>query len=216
MSDEKQQELSVRADTKIITKTSANPDIGIRGLEGTPISAIPLPRVKLVHPTTKGAVNAKGEKVPVGKFLNVQSCKVYDNFNFSIIRAKPGVAEFKDPKTGELQRKDAFFLIGADDENKVFAMTITGASFWSFRSLLGMIKGSDAKSVWEVSVSAVADDREGDYGAYKYIKFSLGEKASKENLVILEDLYKEYGAALDDAAPTPQAVQDVDPDDIPF
>lgn len=210
-------EISVRADTSEITNVTPQATMDVEGLEDVPMNMVPLPIVKLVHPTTKDAKDKDGKPVPMGYYLDTQSKVAYEQYEFYILRAKPIKMQFKDPKTGEPQApKDTFLVLGAEKTTKkVFMMRIAGGGFWNFRGLLGVIKGSGMKAVWEASVIASSEEREGDYGTYRSPIFSLGSKASEDEMAELRSIYEQYGASLNGPGDNHEEAESQD-DDIPF
>lgn len=214
----KESKLSVREDTKAITTETPAGHMEVEGLQDVPISMIPIPLVKMVHPTTKDSTDKDGNDTPVGYFLNTQTKKSYQNLEFFILRARPVKLNFKDPKTNEPVVKDAFAILGVmADDGELFIMNASGSSFWNFRSLLGVVKGAKLPHVWANKVIATAENRESDYGKYKAATFTLGDKATEVQELKLTSLYKQYGAALDRAEEAhEEGAEEVKEDDIPF
>ena len=191
--------VSVRSDT---SPALADTYLNIKGLEDVPVRMMPLPIVKVVHPTTTGAIDRDGVAVPTGHFFNTSTGQSFEELKFHIIRSKPAKRTFKDKKTGESTVKEGFVVLGAvADTLEIFAMFVTGTSFWMFRQLLGQIKGSKVVAVWEPTIRAYTEMREGDYGRYIRTNFAIipGEPIGEAKFDDLSQIFLEYGPSINDA-----------------
>lgn len=121
-----------------------------------PASELPIPSIRLVHPTSSNIVTASGGDAKVGHFYNNSSKIAYEKPEFRVLHlAKGSVKDFNDPE----KTVPAYSIVGYHLEpQEVFFMVIKGSDYWGFRNSVFpvLVNGAKEGSVYDPTITAVS------------------------------------------------------------
>jgi len=185
----------------IVKKEEASLSIAKSPMKGffIPSHELPLPGIKLVHPTTSDAIDQDGNNVPAGNFINIASKKnLGDSFSLRILGVGQGeIPDYND----ETKIVSVYNLVGVEaDTNKVFFMMITGSSRWTFRNYVLPVvhsQGDEGKEIFDTLITAQAAQTQNQKGnKYWLIEFKTDttkpvDEKTRNILTNLQDSYAE-------------------------
>jgi len=191
---------------------------GIDGLIGFDMVDMPMPYVKLVHPTSGNVDLVDGKEATPGTFYFSQSKTAVESFDAVILFAKKDHITWKEEKGPEM----VYRVLAIDWSNRAtepFEMLITGASRWEWKSLLGLLKQGGIKSVRNNVVKISSERRESKkegVGKYFAMKFELGVALEGEDKAAIDQFAIDFASVA--AAQSERIVSEevVNSADIPF
>lgn len=155
--------------------------LGVNGLEFVPTSAVSLPIVKLVQPTSQDVTLPDGSDAPMGQFLFTSLGVVRPELRMAIISAHVGDHTFTDDD-GIAVTKTQVSIIGIDRvSNKMFLARFSATSLPAFGKLMSQIKSAGLENAWDREVIVTTEKRESKRGKFWVAKFALGEEVSEDD-----------------------------------
>jgi hypothetical protein len=179
--------------------------LSIEGLQDVPVNIIPVPFVRVVQGQSKKIVlatpikDAAGNDVteaPEGTFYfnDIQEC--FRQLSFVMLRAKQQIVEFE--RDGEKKPTRQMLILGiTTDTKKLFILALSVMSFSNFGRLMARFKEKKVSRAWEYEIIATSEKQENDKGKFWVQNFKIGEKLNNDQLDEMEQVYSEYGGALE-------------------
>lgn len=167
-----------------------------RGFEDVPVSELPMPTVRIVQPTSQDVTLEDGNEAPLGWFFFDNQGFAKSDLHIALIKAKKISREFKDKKSGELQKRITWnFLFIERESGKPYVISFSPSSFRSVRSLLALVNNGrlgDGNSEREIIITS--EKQENDMGKYYVAQFQIGELLSEDEYQELLSLWMQYGS----------------------
>ena len=151
--------------------------LGVRGLMNFDSTDLPIPRVRVVQPTSQKIELADGKDAAVGTFYFGVAQKAKEKVEMIVLSAKKDEVQWEGDEAPQM-----IYRLMAIERGKIdpFVMSITGTSRWQWRNILGLLVSMKAESVWEYPITMTTEKREGEKGKWYEIQFKLGKKLEKD------------------------------------
>lgn len=167
--------------------------IGMEGIEGISMSDLPMPYVKLVHPTTKKADLSK-----VGQWLHTGKNEYKESMAIVILFAKHGkITDFND----ETIENDCMKVLAVDleDLENPFAMTLSGGGWFAFMKLMAAMKQWKISKPWTRVIILGSDRRTSKDGKNEYTvpTINMSDPLTAEDLAQVEKLRETFKGRTD-------------------
>lgn len=153
--------------------------MGIHGLENVPTSAISLPIVKLVQPTSRDIELPDGTDAPVGQFFFTSLGEAQPELRMAIISAHVGEHTFQDDDGNAITKTQASILGVERSRQMLFLTRFSATSLSAFGKLMSQIKNAGMDAAWVREVIVTSEKRESAKGKFWVAKFALGEPVSE-------------------------------------
>jgi hypothetical protein len=172
-------------------------NLGMEGVEGFDMSDLPMPFVKLVHPTSKNTdLNGGGKAVP-GTWYHTTKKEAQDSMDVVFFYAK----KVKTPNPRDINEiLDGVRILDVDlkDLESPFAMQFTKGGYWAYKRLLAAMKVWKMKSMHERYVllgSQTVKSKAGD--EFLVPTMDLSDPLKKDQLAKVQSVVDKFGGKID-------------------
>ena len=156
-------------------------NLGVNGLEFVPTSAVALPVVKLVQPTSRDIELPDGTDAPVGQFLFTSLGEAQPELHMALISAHVGDHTFTDDDGQEITKTQVSLIAIERTRKELFLSRFSATSLPAFGKLMSQIKAAKCENAWDREIVVSSEKRESKRGKYWVAKFALGEPVSEDD-----------------------------------
>jgi hypothetical protein len=205
-------------ETKEVAKapeTGVSKSTKIEGLVNLDNTDFPMPKVRLVQPTSQDTEVGGGKDAVPGTFYFSGTRLVLEELTLVVLFVKKDYITWEEVRPAEKVYK-ILSLEQTRPEIEPFELMITGfSSVNEFVNFLGEVKGSNMKSIRDRVIKVTSEKREGKKGKWYAMKFALGEELNDGDKIAVAQFADNYVGVAKENKPS-EADEDVNTEEIPF